>query len=771
MKELAGIIAPGEGSGSRFSLRADIGRREHQKRQNVIRGKHPDFEGEYQVSHTFDLNGWSVTVRGRPDAVYREGEALVVEEIKTVAAGSGEFAGFNPDSLLFFKAQLDLYCYLLSLADTTVISGRLYLINIAAAGERSFDFTPDYGRTALALEQALSRLLAEAERRRQHHLNLRRAAGELRFPHPEMRAHQGRMVEAVGGAVESGKPLMLSASTGSGKTAGALFPALTGAFKQGLQVFFATSRTTQRHIVREFAELLKRQEAPFSALFLTARAKMCPLNLERCQPEECAYLADFQSKFDRCTLPEELDGGAVLEAEEIAGRVLPLTLCPFFVSLKLAEEADLTVGDYNYVFDPSARLRGLFDEGGAKDYILIVDEAHGLPVRVRERYSPELLAPAVMELLASLKAKNYADPLFKEIARFLRAVLKFLRRCSEPDFFESDISLGELGELYQTTQRLTMGLCLEAARFGSNPAENPVFAFLKEFEWFCKVAEMGPKGFSPIYQREARSLKIACLDTAPVLREAMAQFHSVIAMSATLHPAEFFRNQLGFEEAAEYLELPYPFPQENRFIAIVPSVSTRYHLRSRFHSQIAEIVDRVYRAHPGGYFCFFPSFAYIEAVERHLESPHIVQRAEMSEEERNGFLAEVAAGGKVFLAVMGGIFAEGVDYPRQLQGVMVVGPGLPLYCAETELQRRHFDQQCDAGFEYAYAYPGMNRVVQAAGRLIRSGRDRGAVILIGARFAQEPYRSLLPRDWYVEHPGELVVNDLEGALRRFWGRG
>lgn len=770
VKELANAIVPGEGAGTRFRLRADLGRNEHRKRQDFIRRHHPEFNGEYQVSHVFSLGGWNITVRGRPDAVYRENQALVVEEIKTLASAREPFSLSSIETFPSFQAQLDIYCHLLKLAENTIIKGRLHLINIADMGEKDLDYAPNYSIIAHSLDNALSRLAAEAERKRQHHLNLQKAAGETIFPYPAMRLPQERMLDAVSAVVESGDRLMLSAPTGSGKTAGVLFPALMESFRTGRRVFFATSRTTQRHIVRDFVSRMKDSGVPFSALFFTARSKICPLKLETCQPEECAYAADYQSKFVRCGLLSELYDGAALDGEEIRQRVSPLMLCPFFTMLELAEAADLVVGDYNYVFDPSVRLRNLFDEGGAAEFVLIVDEAHSLPGRVRDRYSPELSAPVVEELLAGLKAKSYADRLFKELAKFLRAVLKFIHHHAELELDKTGLSLDTLNELNRLSESLMMAFCLEMAKFGVDISSHPVLSFLREFEWFCKVANMGPEGFAPIYHPDERRLKIACLDSGPVLQAAMASFHSVIAMSATLHPPEFFRSLIGWPESAEILVLPYPFPQENRLIVIAASVSTRYNVRSRFHRKIAEIVDTVYSSRPGGYFCFFPSFAYLQAVEAFIESPCAAQDSAMTEGARNGFLRQVAEGGKIFLAVMGGIFAEGVDYPGQLCGVMVVGPGLPMYCAEIELQRRYFDRIHDAGFEYAYAYPGMNRVVQAAGRLIRSETDRGVIILIGARFTQEPYRSLLPRDWYVEHPGELIAKDLKGELGKFWGR-
>lgn len=694
-------------------------------------------------------------LRGRPDAVYLEDDTIVVEEIKSVLAGKEAFDNYRRETLANFCAQLDIYCYLLRLEGKEPVTARLHLVNVAdAGGERTIDYGPDFGEIALKLEKALSRIVAEVEKQKNHHLNLQASAEELEFPFPESRPHQQRMMDEAAAAIESGGRLMLSAPTGIGKTAGVLFPALITAFKLGKKVYFATSKTTQRHIVRDFVDKLKGQYAPFSALFLTARAKLCPQQAEVCQWEECPYLDGFAEKMTRFGLIEEMFDGAVLTGEEIAERVTPVKMCPFAVSLELAKHADLLTGDYNYVFDPRVFLRRNFGEGGAKDYIIIVDEAHNLPERVRGYYSPELSADEVEMMLAGLQGKSYSGQFFKGAAALLRTVMRRLNDLGGAEG-RVELNLMEWGEMYDTAERLIMEYFLSQTEFGGVDGSDPLLKFLRDLGWFCKTALLGG-GIAFLYKPRERILQAVCLDPGLRIRDIMADFHAVIAMSATLEPPDFFSRTLGLYDTAEHVSLPYPFPAENRIIRIVPDVSTVFKFRSRFTRRIAEIIDRTYSENPGGYFVFFPSYAFLRETEPYVTSPHIIQESGMSEDDRNGFLREVALGGKVFLAVMGGIFAEGVDYPGQLNGVIVAGPGLPMYCAETEMIRAYFDEVYQRGFEYAYVFPGMNRVIQAAGRLIRSETDRGTITLIGKRFLQEPYRDLIPRDWYVEGVDELV---------------
>jgi DNA excision repair protein ERCC-2 len=738
-----------------FSLRAGLGREEHRKRQDAIRKNSPNFDGEFGLSYEFHTGSYTIILRGRPDAVYSEMDFTIVEEIKTLAINESAFNELDLDSLLNFRAQLDLYCYILHLQGKERIKGRLFLVNLSAVGERVFDYEPDFGGIAYAIERALSRLLSEIERRKRRKEDLQSAISAMTFPYLSLRPYQKEMMDFVAGTVESGGRLMLSAPTGSGKTAGVLFPALVEALKAGKKVYFATARGTQRAIVRDFLARLRTQNAPFSVLFLTARAKLCPRGVEECDWDFCEYKVDFTRKFEGTGLTLEMEEGAMITGEEIAQRVTPVKLCPFAVTLKLAEKADIIVGDYNYVFDPRITIRKLFAEGGAEDWILIIDEAHNLPDRARGYYSPEVTAEEVEILLAGLKGKSYNEKLFKALCSHLRRILKLYHRQQAEQSAIIELNRDEITALGEETESLLMRYILQGAEFGAVNSSDAIVKFLYDFSRFCNIFLLGPDGFATVYLPEKRSLKIHCLDPGLRLKETMEEFYSVIAMSATLEPRDFFANMLGFYETAQAESLPYPFPTENRRIRIISEVSTKYQFRARFSKRIAEIIDEVFKDEPGGYFVFFPSFAFMREVSNHIKSPFIAQNSGMTDDARWDFLLEVKTGGKLYLAVLGGIFAEGVDYPGQLTGVMVVGPGLPLYCLETELQRGYFDEVYGQGFEYAYVFPGMNRVIQAAGRLIRSETDRGTITLIDARFLQEPYRSLIPGDWYIEEVEEL----------------
>lgn len=764
------MLVPGEYAGIPAGMRAEYGRKEHVKRQKIITGLHPDFNGEYQLSYEFESSGYTIVLRGRPDAVYIENDSTIVEEIKTVAVDEETFSRLSGIDLPGFTAQLDIYCYLLYKNENKVVKSRLFLVNIATGNEKTIDRVTDFPALEKSLLELFTHITAEAERQRHHADNLTSSAKKLKFPYPNIRPHQNRMMDEVAAICETGGHLMLSAPTGSGKTAGVLFPALMNAFKTGKKVYFATARNTQKHIVREFVSLLKEKEAPFSALFITARRKICPPDEETCIWQDCRYMNDFEEKFRRCGLVGEMEDGAVISGEEIAERVLPLQICPFAAQVILEEKADFLIGDYNYVFDPSAILRNVFGDGGGGDFILIIDEAHNLPSRIRERFSPSITENEIMELFETIRGKSFSGTIHKRIAIFLRSLLKFIYRFL-PEMESYEFDLKEIGKMQDICDRLLIEYYLHKAKFGDTDTDDPILKFLKSVLWFFKVVEMGPEGFAPLYNPDEKRLTYLCLDSAVILKEKMAEFHAVIAMSATLNPEEYFQNVLGLPENTTSVTLPSPFPAENRTVMIAANVSTKYSIRKRFYKQTAEIIEKVYSSKPGGYFCYFPSFQYMMDVAVFLKVPYRAQQTGMLENERGIFMEEVAKGREMlFLGVMGGIFAEGVDFPGKLNGVIIIGPGLPMFCEETELQRRYYDEVYGRGFDFTYVYPGMNRVIQAAGRLIRSETDVGVIVLVGSRFTQEPYRSLLPREWYVEHPTELIAKNIETSLKEFWER-
>jgi DNA excision repair protein ERCC-2 len=527
-----------------------------------------------------------------------------------------------------------------------------------------------------------------------------------------------------------------------------------------------------------------------------------------CHESRCRYAKDFFQKLGDSNLRGRLLQEPLLTPELIYARALEQEVCPFELSLEMAHRMDVTVCDYNYVYDPRVAIRR-FSENALSRTILIVDEAHNLYARARDYYSPSLELLHVQNLRKSIQliqdtmedgevrgkvagrpsAEAAASPSGSFLGRleaFLNRLENYFREVAEahPELDESNQTVVALNkEFFRSIEDelddLMKRYLIYQRRTEQLQDEDRLLKFFYALSDFCRVLALEGDEFVYVMDAENRTLqlRIVCLDPARQLQKRHQQYYAVIAMSATLSPMEFYRDVLGFERDTQLLELPSPFPQENRKILVIPGVSTAYRQRSRHFSKIARIIEEIVGIRPGNYFAFFPSFEFLKEVAGQLSLPHaevLIQNRFMPDHQRNTLLEKLADPGKahLVLAVQGGVFAEGVDYPGELAvGAIIVGPGLPKVSFELELMRQYYEDNYAKGFDYAYIYPGMNRVVQSAGRIVRSESDRGVILLLDKRFTYENYARLFPRDWYESSPDELIAKDYRAALVAFWGTG
>jgi DNA excision repair protein ERCC-2 len=441
------------------------------------------------------------------------------------------------------------------------------------------------------------------------------------------------------------------------------------------------------------------------------------------------------------------------------------------------------VCDYNYVFDPTIALSGLADADSVEDTFLIVDEAHNLVDRAREYFSPRLGRRAVAA------ARDLVGGYRQKVCRELEEILAELDEAIASTVNQvlgrrEGVSAAEI-----PIERLTpLLLALEAQilpyfTFKRNAevwvTEDPVFAVLLTLSHLLTLSSDGGKELQPLVERSGGGdadelLRLFCLDASRFTGQLLAHSAGAIAMSATLQPFEFYRDLLGFDaDRTDTVALPSPFPRENRLILAIDEVDTSYRERSRHYGRIAELISELAPDGRNG-LVLFPSYAFLREVVGRLHVPgHRVeiQQSDHTETLRREVLARLAAKAEpmLLLAVLGGVFAEGVDYPGEmLSAVVVVSPALPQVGPEREMLKSYFAERYERGFEYAYLIPGMTRVVQAAGRLIRSERDRGVIALVCKRFLRQPYVSLLPDDWLEDGVGELRVADPRASVRAFF---
>lgn len=776
--------------------RAALGREVHAAHQRSRASTHKTFRSEHTLKHSFPFDGWTVHVHGRIDGLYEHRGRYVVEEVKSVRSieraveqleGGREQdvtgGGYRP-----WLLQLRLYTLFLVRETGRAADAFLILIDVRTGESRRLPVEVDEAEIEGIVAARVRAIVDEHEALKAWRAQLAELAESVPFPFDTMRPHQDEMVRRVEEALASRAHLLVSAPTGIGKTAAALWPVVRFAMRHGLRVFFLTSKTTQQRIVVETLERMQPKQgglvaANFVALHLRAREKMCPNDVYFCHPEFCRFARGYYERLARSRAIADLAARGVITPEDCYDVATAETLCPFELALDVSLKADVIVCDYNYVFDPAVYLRRFFLERRYDDTVLVIDEAHNLYPRGREYYSPELHRASLRQVADA--ARHSSALVLGRLAEWCEAVddklVEIAGEVGEEDERPPKYLVEPDAAFFATQQALLDDILVEYAEHcratGTLGPDDPVRELFYAFTALNNVLQLGGDEFSYIWDGTAGNgaLKVLCKDPSRQLGERLDGCYAALGMSATLVPVTFYRDVLGFDrDRTRLVALPSPFPKEHRRVAIVGDISTRYRHRAQSVEPVARVIEQVVAARRGNYFAFFPSFEYLDAVAAHVAPASAVvlrQERVMSERARADLLDRLREerGSHVVLAVQGGIFGEGVDYPGgMLIGVIVVGPGLPRVSFEQELMREYFAERYEMGFEYAYLYVGMNRVVQSVGRLIRSEHDVGVAVLIGQRFTTSPYADLIPPDWYEVSPLELVTHNVAEDVARFW---
>jgi DNA excision repair protein ERCC-2 len=759
--------------------RLGLGAQIHTRVLGERRDAHPAYRAEVHLEARIPVEDWTAVLTGRLDGcIERSPGQWLIEEIKSTNLSVD---GVRPAGYAFERDRRQLYgyCYLWRRLGHGNVGGALVYVDIETGEELALEVPFDED-TEREVEKRLARALAiwrAGQKARQRKAS---AAERLPFPHSAPRPIQEKLIEAIQNAVRSGENLIAEAPTGSGKTAAALHPALAEGLTSGRQVVFLTSKTLQQKMA--VSSLVAMNERAFQTVQVRAKERMCANDRILCHEEFCRFAKDYPEKMERSDLLGRLrEGYSHLDPDTVFEEARREEVCPFEVQLELASRADAIVADYNYVFEPAAALRHLTGED-LREAILLIDEAHNLPDRARQIFSPELVEEDLSTLRNRLVLQS--GDLFADMVLSIEELLEIVQAAAE------ELPEGEaIAEIEPPTEAiLDLRLDWEAKlmRYLAWKREtrlalvdDPVMDFHFALQRFSAVLSMLGPDFTCVVERRAAGVRLGlvCLDPARALAPVFRAAHATILLSATLTPPEAIERVLGLEkERTSAISLPPPFPPENRKVMIVSSVRTTFKAREKNYERIARLLADMSDAHGGNDLVLFPSYRFLSAVAELMpqtRSKLLVQRPDSSHFERQRLLEALSApppGGTLLFAVSGGMYAEGVDYPGELlSAVFVVSPALPQVSFERELLRRYFDEREESGFDYAYLQPGMTRVVQAAGRLIRSEKDRGVIALVCARFLEEPYASRLPRDWYDESPRELATRHPADEIREFFG--
>ncbi|MDL2214054.1 ATP-dependent DNA helicase [Clostridia bacterium OttesenSCG-928-O13] len=774
IRYLAEFLLRGGSIDSRFSGldRGVEGTRIHRRLQKQGgAGYTPEVKLDAEIA----LEEFVYKLSGRADGVIVSDEGVAVDEIKTTAR---PLALVGEDDSPAHWAQGCCYAHILCKRDGLAGCGvRLTYCNVDTGEIKRF------GRayTAGELEDFVLGLLRAYQRwarlEVEHKQERAKSLQKLRFPYGDYREGQRAMAVAAYQAFRDGGRLFCCAPTGIGKTMSALFPAMKAVGEgHGERIFYLTAKTVARKAAQDALVRLRAAEPlAFASVTMTAKDKICFLEERACLPEICPYAKGYYERnMDVVYALAKQGGDFTREAIETAAK--EHSLCPYELSLDLALWCDCVICDYNYLFDPTVHLQRFFEAEG--DYLFLVDEAHNLVERSRDMYSASLAKRSFFEF-SKLVPKSHKR-LRKALSGLNSAFISLRRRCEEEGarVLKQDTPPAELQKPLAQFVAATEAF-LEDHRGGD--FENELLTLYFEALFYAEVAEGYGSHYTTLIYKYGGDIvvKLLCLDASNYLDESMALGRASVLFSATLQPLGYYRQTLGGTREAKLLNLPSPFSREHLGLFIASGISTKYVHREESLTEVADMLGRLVAAKHGNYIAYFPSYSYMSQVLAAFESRWpgvevLVQASGMEEAAREAFLAAFERDAEteedktmLGFCVMGGIFAEGVDLPGdKLIGTAIVGVGLPQMGPVPDSIREYYDEQNGCGFEYAYQYPGMNKVLQAAGRVIRTESDKGVVLLIDSRFATARYKEMFPQHWHSAE--EVDPESLSRALKAFW---
>ncbi len=699
-------------------------------------------------------------------------QIAMVDEIKGVMRDVRHMREAVPVHL----AQAKTYAYIYALQEELSFIGvRMSYGNLETEEMRYFYYIYTFEELSAWFGGVIEEYRKWARFQRQWHTLRQASIQQVKFPFA-YREGQKQLAGDVYRTIQREKILFVQAPTGVGKTISTVFPAVM-AVGQGLgdKLFYLTAKTIARTVAEEAFALLRKQGLQYKTVTLTAKEKICPLDTPECNPESCPYAKGHfdrinQAIYELITTRDPFDRQTIAEAAKSS------CVCPFELQLDLTLWADAVIGDYNYVFDPRAKLRRFFGDGVKGDYLFLIDEAHNLVDRGRDMYSASLCKEDFLALKRELGSS--APRLARALSRCSRKMLELKRECTGE--YRVLTSLGTC----EVTFTGLYGIMNEWLEDEDSPRRGPLREKVLElyfavgtFLETCDVLDEHYVIYTQLLEDGRFLLRLYCVDPSARLQECLDKARSTIAFSATFLPIRYYKSLLSTREDNYAVYARSCFDPQRCQVLIGRDTSSLYRRRSpEQYRLMAAYIHRTARARHGNYLVFFSSYRMLEdvaAAYREIMSGEmdlICQEPGMREADRELFLEEFSAGRAkplVGFCVMGSIFGEGIDLKEdRLIGTIIVGCGLPQVCPEVRILQEYYDERGMDGFRYAYQYPGMNKVLQAAGRVIRTENDRGVIILLDERFMRAEYREMFPREW--ERVKALTLPRLEEELETFW---
>ena len=727
-----------------------------------------NYTAEVPLKIQMPCDGFVLQIEGRADGVLKDDGKVLIDEIKGILRSLEHLEAPVPVHL----AQAKCYAYIYAVQNSLkCIDVQMTYCQMETEGIRRFCQEFEFQE----LQTWFQDLVTQYEKWAKFEIEWRNVRNDsirqIEFPFP-YREGQRDLVVSVYRTILRKKKLFIQAPTGVGKTMATVFPAVR-AVGEGLgeKIFYLTAKTIMRTVAEQAFSLLKEKGLLYKTITLTAKEKICFCEEAECNPDACPYA---KGHFDRVNdaVFDLITHSGDWSREVLEEQAKKHMVCPFEMSLDVSNWADAVICDYNYAFDPQAHLKRFFSESGKGEYLFLIDEAHNLVERGREMYSASLYKEDLLEVRKMVKAE---DPkLAKGLSECNRQFLELKRECEHYQILKSvsHIALKLMNVLSKLEDYLEE--CKDAEK------KKRVLDFYFAVRSFLNVHDIMDENyviFSEMMEDGRFQIKLFCVNPAVNLQNYLEQGNSTIFFSATLLPVHYYKKLLSVEKDDYAVYAHSSFPQENKFLFIGTDVSTRYTRRGEStYQRFARYIAVMAEQKKGNYMAFFPSYRFLEEVHTCFlecvdhEVDSICQVSYMDEEQREEFLEEFEQEREkslVAFCVMGGIFSEGIDLTDdKLIGAVIAGTGLPQVCTEREILKQYFNAADMDGFDYAYLYPGMNKVLQSAGRVIRTESDRGVILLLDDRFRAMRYREVFPREWQQYQLGS--VKNLEQEIRTFW---
>ena len=745
------------------------------------------YRSEVMLRYQVQEDMFDILVEGRADGIITEPAGVTIDEIKCIYMDVSRLEEPEPVHL----AQALCYGWFYSIQkELDSVGIQITYCNIETEEICRFKEVRSFEELKSWFEGLIHEYVKWARYLYHHGIRRQECLKELPFPYP-YREGQKELAGNVYRSIARKRNLFIQAPTGVGKTLSTIYPSLKAMGEgHGEKLFYLTAKTITRSVAEEAFSILRREgHLYFNTVTITAKEKLCVMEKPDCNPQACPRAKGHYDRVNDAVyeIIQEVDGITRDKVLEYAQRY---QICPFEFCLDISNWVDGIICDYNYVFDPNVRLKRYFDQGEpGQGYLFLVDEAHNLVPRAREMYSASLIKEDVLLTKRILKTQTGSGKVIAQLDKCNQRLLE-LKRSYGVDEGGRRTVLGSAYELLPDVNALALNLMTMFGELETFMNENIEFTdrdlvlefyfAVRDFLYVYDRLDEHYRIYDQILTDGSFMVKLLCINPAANLKECLDKGVSTLFFSATLLPIQYYKELLSGNQEEYAVYAKSPFPQENRMVLAASDVSSRYSRRGPSeYEKIVDYICRVVEGKKGNYMVFCPSYQYLHAIEDILAAREAsgalsfiwnAQTNHMTEEDREAFLQsfeEERDCSMAALCVMGGIFSEGIDLKEErLIGAVIIGTGLPQVNTEQEILKEYFDEQGEHGFDYAYQYPGMNKVMQAAGRVIRTIRDRGIIALLDDRFLRPEYVALFPREWGTY----TVVNryNVDQAVRAFW---